>query len=131
VPFAALYARLIRSQLIESLGEDYVRTARMKGMSERRVILRHAARNSMMPVITILGMDIGLAFAAAIFIERTFNLPGLGRTLLIATNQFDLPMICGIIVFISLIVIGLNLLVDITYCFLDPRIRLTDSVRLG
>jgi peptide/nickel transport system permease protein len=130
VPFAALYARLIRSQLIEALGEDYVRTARMKGMSERRVVIRHAARNSMLPVITILGMDIGLAFAAAIFIERTFNLPGLGRTLLIATGQFDLPMICGIVVFISVIVVTLNLLVDITYCFLDPRIRLT-SVRLG
>ena len=131
VPFAALYARMIRSQLMESLGEDYVRTARSKGMSERRVVLRHAARNSMLPVITILGMDVGLAFAAALFIERTFNLPGLGRQLLIATNQFDLPMICGIVVFISLIVITLNLVVDIAYGILDPRIRLTDAVRLG
>ena len=131
VPFAALYARMIRSQLMESMGEDYVRTARSKGLSERRVVLRHAARNSMMPVITILGMDVGLAFAAAIFIERTFNLPGVGRQLLIATNQFDLPMICGIVVFVSLIVITLNLVVDIAYGFLDPRIRLTEPVRLG
>jgi peptide/nickel transport system permease protein len=131
VPFAALYARMIRSQLMESMGEDYVRTARSKGLSERRIVLRHAARNSMLPVITILGMDVGLAFAAAIFIERTFNLPGIGRQLLIATNQFDLPMICGIVVFVSLIVIALNLVVDIAYGFLDPRIRLTDSVRLG
>jgi peptide/nickel transport system permease protein len=131
VPFAALYARMIRSQLMDSLGEDYVRTARAKGMSERRVVLRHAARNSMLPVITILGMDIGLAFAAAIFIERTFNLPGIGRQLLIATTQFDLPTICGIVVFISLIVIMLNLIVDIAYGLLDPRIRLTDPVRLG
>jgi peptide/nickel transport system permease protein len=131
VPFAALYARMIRSQLMESLGEDYVRTARSKGMSERRVVLRHAARNSMLPVITILGMDAGLAFAGAIFIERTFNLPGLGRQLLIATNQFDLPMICGIVVFVSLIVITLNLVVDILYGILDPRIRLTEAVRLG
>ena len=82
-------------------------------------------------VITILGMDIGLAFAAAIFIERTFNLPGIGRQLLIATGQFDLPMICGIVVFVSLIVITLNLVVDILYGILDPRIRLTDPVRLG
>jgi peptide/nickel transport system permease protein len=131
VPFAALYARMIRSQLIDSMGEDYVRTARSKGMSEGRVVLRHAARNSMLPVITILGMDVGLAFAAALFVERTFNLPGIGRQLLIATNQFDLPMICGIVVFISLIVITLNLIVDIAYGFLDPRIRLTDPVRLG
>jgi peptide/nickel transport system permease protein len=131
VPFAALYARLIRSQLMDSMSEDYVRTARSKGMSERRVVLRHAARNSMLPVITILGMDAGLAFAGAIFVERTFNLPGLGRQLLIATNQFDLPMICGIVVFVSLIVITLNLVVDILYGILDPRIRLTDAVRLG
>jgi peptide/nickel transport system permease protein len=131
VPFAALYARMIRSQLMDSLGEDYVRTARAKGMSERRVVLRHAARNSMLPVITILGMDLGLAFAAAIFIERTFNLPGIGRQLLVATTQFDLPTICGIVVFISLIVITLNLIVDIVYGLLDPRIRLTDPVRLG
>ena len=131
VPFAALYARMIRSQLIESMGEDYVRTARSKGVSERRVVFRHAARNSMLPVLTIFGMDLGLAFAAAIFIERTFNLPGIGRQLLIATGQFDLPMICGIVVFVSLIVITLNLIVDILYCILDPRIRLTDPVRLG
>jgi peptide/nickel transport system permease protein len=131
VGFAALYVRLIRSQMIESLGEDYVRTARAKGASERRVVLRHAARNSMLPVITILGMDIGLAFAASIFIESVFNLPGVGRMLLIANNQFDLPVIAGVVVFVSLIVILLNMLVDISYGFLDPRIRMTEPVRLG
>jgi peptide/nickel transport system permease protein len=131
VPFAALYARMTRSQLMEALSEDYVRTARAKGLSEKRVVFRHAARNCMLPVITILGMDIGLAFAHAIFIERTFNLPGIGRQLLQANNNFDLPMICGIVVFISLIVIVLNLVVDILYAVLDPRIRLTDPVRLG
>jgi peptide/nickel transport system permease protein len=131
VGFAALYVRLIRSQMMEALGEDYVRTARAKGASERRVVLGHAARNSMLPVITILGMDIGLAFAAAIFIESVFNLPGVGRMLLIANTQFDLPMIAGIVVFVSLIVITLNMLVDISYGFLDPRIRITDPVRLG
>ena len=131
VGFAALYVRLIRSQMMESLGEDYVRTARSKGASERRVVLAHAARNSMLPVITILGMDLGLAFAASIFIESVFNLPGVGRQLLIANNQFDLPMIAGIVVFVSVIVITLNMLVDISYGFLDPRIRMTDAVRLG
>jgi peptide/nickel transport system permease protein len=129
--YIGLYARVLRSALVESQEEDYVRTARSKGMSERRVVLWHAARNSMLPVITILGMDAGLAFAGAIFIERTFNLPGLGRQLLIATNQFDLPMVCGIVVFVSLIVITLNLIVDIAYGILDPRIRLTEAVRLG
>jgi peptide/nickel transport system permease protein len=94
-------------------------------------VFRHAARNCMLPVLTILGMDVGLAFAHAIFIEKTFNLPGIGRQLLQANNQFDLPMICGIVVFISLIVIALNLIVDILYAVLDPRIRLTDPVRLG
>jgi peptide/nickel transport system permease protein len=131
VPFAALYARLTRAQLLDALGEDYVRTARAKGLSEKRVVFRHAARNCMLPVVTILGMDIGLAFAHAIFIERTFNLPGIGRQLLQATNNFDLPMICGIVVFISLIVIVMNLVVDVLYAVLDPRIRLTDPVRLG
>ena len=129
--FGALYVRMIRSQMMETLGEDYVLTARSKGASERRVVLSHAARNSMLPVITILGMDIGHAFAIAIFIETVFNLPGVGRQLLIANNQFDLPMICGIVVFVSLIVITLNMLVDIAYGLLDPRIRLTDAVRLG
>jgi peptide/nickel transport system permease protein len=123
--------RLIRAQMMETLGEDYVRTARSKGASERRVALSHAARNSMLPVVTILGMDIGHAFAIAIFIETVFNLPGVGRQLLIATNQFDLPMVCGIVVFVSLIVITLNMLVDMAYGFLDPRIRLSDPVRLG
>ena len=131
VGFAALYVRLIRSQMMEALSEDYVRTARAKGASEKRVVLRHAARNSMMPVVTILGMDMGLAFAASIFIESVFNLPGIGRQLLIANNQFDLPMIAGTVVFVSLIVITLNMLVDISYGLLDPRIRLTDAVRLG
>ncbi len=131
VLFIALYVRMIRSQLIEALNEDYVRTARAKGASERRVIFSHAARNSMLPVLTILGMDLGLAFAGAIFIESVFNLPGVGRQLLIANNQLDLPMICGTVVFVALIVIVLNLIVDIAYAILDPRIRLTESVRLG
>jgi peptide/nickel transport system permease protein len=131
VLFAALYVRMIRAQLLEALSEDYVRTARAKGASEPRVILRHAFRNSMLPVVTILGMDAGLAFAGAIFIETVFNLPGIGRELLIANNQLDLPMINGIVVFTSMIVIGLNLIVDIAYGFLDPRIRLTEPARLG
>jgi peptide/nickel transport system permease protein len=131
VLFAALYVRMIRALLLEALNEDYVRTARAKGASERRVILHHAVRNSMLPVVTILGMDTGLAFVGAIFVESVFDLPGVGRQLVIASNQLDLPMICGIVVFTAFIVIALNLVVDIAYGILDPRIRLTDPVRLG
>lgn len=131
VLFAALYVRMIRAQLMEAMEEDYVRTARAKGLSERRVVMAHALRNSILPVVTILGMDLGLAFGTAVFIEQTFSLPGIGRSLLLASNQLDLPVIVGIVMVVALIVIGLNLLVDVVYGFLDPRIRLTDPVRLG
>ncbi len=131
VLFAALYVRMIRAQLMEAMTEDYVRTARAKGVSELRVIFRHAMRNSMLPMVTILGMDLGLAFGTAVFIEQTFGLPGIGRELLQASSQLDLPVIVGVVMVVALIVIVLNLLVDITYGVLDPRIRLTDPVRLG
>jgi peptide/nickel transport system permease protein len=85
----------------------------------------------MLPVVTILGMDLGLAFGTAVFIEQTFSLPGIGRDLLQASNQLDLPVIVGIVMAVALIVICLNLVVDVLYGFLDPRIRLTDAVRLG
>jgi peptide/nickel transport system permease protein len=129
--FCALYVRMIRAQLLEAMNEDYVRTARAKGLSERRVVIRHALRNSLLPVVTILGMDLGLAFGTAVFIEQTFSLPGIGRDLLLASNQLDLPVIVGIVMAVALIVIALNLVVDVLYGFLDPRIRLTDAVRLG
>jgi len=131
VLFAALYVRMIRAQLMEAMNEDYVRTARAKGLSELRVVVRHAMRNSMLPIVTILGMDLGLAFATAVFIEQTFALPGIGRSLLNASNQLDLPVIVGIVLVVALIVIAMNLVVDILYGLLDPRIRLSDPVRLG
>ncbi len=129
--FAALYVRMIRAQLLEALNEDYVRTARAKGLSERRVVAWHAMRNSMLPVVTILGMDLGLAFGTAVFIEQTFDLPGIGRDLVIASNQLDLPVIVGIVIAVALIVIGLNLVIDIAYGILDPRVRLAEPARLG
>jgi len=131
VLFAALYVRMIRAQLMEALNEDYVRTARAKGLSELRVVARHAMRNSMLPIVTILGMDLGLAFGTAVFIEQTFGLPGIGHDLLNASNQLDLPVIVGIVMVVALIIVGLNLVVDIVYGLLDPRIRLTEPVRLG
>jgi peptide/nickel transport system permease protein len=123
VLFAALYVRLVRASVMETMSEDYVRTARAKGASERRVMIQHVLRNSMLPVVTILGMDIGLALGGAIFTESIFNLPGLGREVINAYNNNDLPVITGVVVFATIAVIVFNLLVDVTYAFLDPRIR--------
>jgi len=121
--YAALYVRLIRANVMETVNEDYVRTARAKGASERRVMVQHVLRNSMLPVVTILGMDLGLALGGAIFTEGIFNLPGLGREIVGAYNRADLPLITGIVVFSTIAVIVFNFLVDVTYGFLDPRIR--------
>ncbi len=125
VLFAALYVRLVRASVMETMSEDYVRTARAKGASERRVMIQHVLRNSMLPVVTILGMDIGLALGGAIFTESIFQLPGLGRELISANNNDDLPLITGIVVFATIAVIFFNMLVDVAYAFLDPRIRAT------
>ena len=123
--FAALYVRLIRANVMETLNEDYVRTARAKGATQRRVMLQHVLRNSLLPVVTILGMDLGLALGGAIFTEGIFNLPGLGHEVINAYNFNDLPMITGIVVFATCAVIVFNLIVDVAYGFLDPRIRPT------
>jgi peptide/nickel transport system permease protein len=123
--FAALYVRLIRANVMETLNEDYVRTARAKGAPSSRVMVHHVLRNSLLPVVTILGMDIGLALGGAIFTESIFNLHGLGQTVIKSYEQLDLPVITGIVVFSTIAVIIFNLIVDITYAFLDPRIRLS------
>jgi peptide/nickel transport system permease protein len=123
--FAALYVRLIRANVMETMNEDYVRTARAKGAPERRVLMHHTLRNSMLPVVTILGMDIGLALGGAIFTESIFNLHGLGQQIITSYNQLDLPVIMGIVIFSTIAVIVFNLIVDIAYAFLDPRIRLS------
>ena len=125
VLFAALYVRLIRANVMETMSEDYVRTARAKGAGERRVMIHHVLRNSMLPVVTILGMDIGLALGGAIFTETIFELPGLGRQLISAYSVFDLPIIAGVITFATFAVIVFNFLVDLAYGFLDPRIRIS------
>ncbi len=121
--FAALYVRLIRANVMETMSEDYVRTARAKGASQRRVMVQHVLRNSLLPVVTILGMDLGLALGGAIFTESIFTLPGLGREVVQAYNADDLPVITGVVVFSTVAVIVFNLIVDVAYGFLDPRIR--------
>jgi peptide/nickel transport system permease protein len=123
--YAALYVRLIRANVMETTNEDYVRTARAKGASAGRVMVQHVLRNSMLPVVTILGMDLGLALGGAIFTEGIFNLPGIGHEVILAYGRADLPLITGIVVFSTVCVIVFNLLIDITYGFLDPRIRPT------
>jgi peptide/nickel transport system permease protein len=123
--FAALYVRLIRANVMETMNEDYVRTARAKGAPSNRVLRSHILRNSMLPVVTILGMDIGLALGGAIFTETIYGLPGLGREVLKAYERVDLPVITGIVVFSAIAIIIFNLIVDIVYAFLDPRIKLS------
>ena len=123
--FAALYVRLIRANVMETMNEDYVRTARAKGAPESRVMRSHILRNSLLPVVTILGMDIGLALGGAIFTESIYGLPGLGRQILVSYENFDLPVILGIVVFATLCIILFNLVIDIVYAWFDPRIRLS------
>ncbi len=123
--FAALYTRLVRANVMETMNEDFVRTARAKGAPEPRVMRSHILRNSLLPVITILGMDIGLALGGAIFTESIYGLPGLGRQILVSYENFDLPVILGITVFATLCIIVFNFFVDICYAWADPRIRLS------
>jgi peptide/nickel transport system permease protein len=123
--FAALYARLIRANVMETMNEDFVRTARGKGAPESRVLRSHILRNALLPVVTILGMDIGLALGGAIFTESVYNLPGLGNTAILAVSNYDLAVVQGVVIFATLSIIVFTLLVDILYAWVDPRIRLT------
>jgi peptide/nickel transport system permease protein len=122
--FAAIYARYLRSSLIDVMGEDYIRTARAKGLSERRVVLRHGVRGAITPIVTLLGIDIGLLLAGnAILTESVFNIPGVGRLVFTSIERADLPVIQGVVLFGAVFIIVLNLIVDIVYAFLDPRVR--------
>jgi peptide/nickel transport system permease protein len=122
--FAALYVRMIRANVMETMNEDYVRTARAKGAPEHAVMRSHILRNALLPVVTMLGMDIGIAMGGAIFTESVFSLPGLGKTAVNSLFNFDLPTTMGIIVFTTIVIIVLNLIVDLLYAWIDPRIRL-------
>lgn len=121
---AAAYARHSRSSMIESLGEDYVRTARAKGISERRVVYRHGLRAAITPVATIFGLDLAFQLSGAIFTETIFGLPGLGRLTITAFNNYDLPILMASVLIGSTALVVMNLVVDIAYTVLDPRVRL-------
>jgi peptide/nickel transport system permease protein len=121
--FAAFYARLLRSNLIETMGEDYIRTARAKGLSERRVVFRHGLRSAITPIVTAAGLDIGILLGGAILTESVFNIPGIGRLVFDSIQHSDLPMIQGTVVIGTFFIVMANLIVDILYAFLDPRVR--------
>ena len=121
---ASILTRLTRSSMLDVLREDYVRTARAKGLKERTVIYVHALRNALIPVLTILGLQLGQLMAGAIIIENVFYLPGLGRLVFQAIGQRDLPVVREIVLFMAAAVVLVNFIVDLTYSFLDPRIRL-------
>jgi peptide/nickel transport system permease protein len=121
---AAIYARYLRSQMIDVMGEDYIRTARAKGLSERRVILRHELRSAVTPIVTLLGLDVGFLLAGnAILTESVFNIPGVGKELVTAIGQSDYELIQGIVLFGAFFIVTFNLIVDILYAYLDPRVR--------
>lgn len=121
--FAATYARMTRNTLLETLGEDYIRTARAKGLSERRVIVRHGLRASMAPIVTMFGLDIALLVGGAIITESVFNIQGLGWLAIDGTLNQDLPTVIGVVMLGAVAVVIMNLLVDIAYAFIDPRVR--------
>jgi peptide/nickel transport system permease protein len=129
--FAAVYARMIRASVIENYDEDYVRTARAKGLSERKVLRKHVLRNALMPVVTMIGMDMGVAFggsaAGAVFVESAFGLNGLGRTVFQALRRQDLPVILGVTVCVTTAVVVFNMLADILYAYIEPRLGLRQS----
>ena len=115
--------RLTRTMMLEVLRQDYIRTAWSKGLSERVIVVRHAARNTLIPVVTLMGMSLPILVGGSVIIENIFNLPGLGRLMVVALNNRDYPVVSGINLFFAAVVIGVNLMIDLIYPFLDPRVR--------
>jgi peptide/nickel transport system permease protein len=120
---AAVLTRMTRSSMLEVLGEDYIRTARSKGLPKRIVVYKHAFRNAIIPVVTIVGLQAGDLLAGAIIIENVFHLPGVGRLVFEAIGQRDLPVIQGVILLIAVMIVVINFVIDVAYRYLDPRIR--------
>ena len=121
--FAAIYARFLRANLLDVMGEDYIRTARAKGLNERRVVFKHGLRSAITPIVTIFGLDLGILLGGAILTETVFNIPGIGRLAFDAIQKSDLPIVQGTVLIAAFAVIMANLIVDILYAFLDPRVR--------
>ncbi|MGB3329825.1 MAG: ABC transporter permease, partial [Thermomicrobiales bacterium] len=120
---SAVISRLTRASMLEALGQDYVRTARAKGLHESVVVIRHALRNALVPVVTIVGLQIGGLLSGAFIIESVFAYPGVGQLAVTSLQTRDFPMIQGIVLFVAVVYVAVNLLADLLYGFLDPRIR--------
>jgi peptide/nickel transport system permease protein len=121
--YAALYARMIRACVLETIAEDYVRTARAKGADGWRILRVHVLRNAMLPVVTMLSVDLGVWISNAVFVETVYGLPGVGKLLTAGLTRRDLPVVMAIVVFVSVLIVVLNLIVDVIYAALDPRVR--------
>jgi len=121
--YAALYARLTRAGMLETMGEDYIRTARAKGLPERKVIVKHGMRAALTPIVTIFGLDLGLLLGGAILTETTFSFPGLGQFTILAIQNQDLPEIMGVVMIAAFFIVVANMVVDILYAVVDPRVR--------
>lgn len=122
---AAVYTRLIRGQLLDTLGEDYIRTARAKGLSERRVVFRHAVRAALTPVVSQLGVDVGTLLGGVVIVEYVFGLQGIGQVSVEAVSKGDLPVIIGFVIIAAVFVVIANIVVDLIYATLDPRVRIS------
>jgi peptide/nickel transport system permease protein len=120
---AAVLTRMTRSSMLEILGEDYIRTARSKGLPKSRVVYKHAFRNAMIPIVTLIGLQAGDLLAGSIIIENVFHLPGIGRLVFEAIGQRDLPVIQGTVLLIAAVIVLINFVTDVAYGFFDPRIR--------
>ena len=121
--YLAQYSRLARSSMLDVLGADYIRTARAKGLPERVVFYKHALRNALLPVVTVLGLQFGNVLAGAILVETVFNWPGLGRLAFESVLRRDYPTILGVLLFAAIVVVVMNLLTDLAYRLIDPRIK--------
>jgi peptide/nickel transport system permease protein len=121
----AFYSRVLRNSILEVTGEDYVRTAKAKGLSPRTVLTRHVLRNALMPVVTLAGLDLATLLGGVVVIEAVFGWPGIGLQAWNAIRNQDTPMIMGTVLFASVAVVFLNLFVDVLYIAIDPRVRLT------
>jgi peptide/nickel transport system permease protein len=128
---AAVYSRLLRGSLIETMSEDYIRTARAKGLSEKRVIWRHGVRSAITPIVTVLGIDVGTLLGGAIITETVFDIPGVGRLNYDAIVHSDFPIVQGTVLLAALFIVLANLVVDIAYAYIDPRVRVHQSDRSG
>ena len=121
--YLAQYSRLSRASMLDVLGSDYIRTARAKGLADRVVLYKHALRNAVLPVVTVLGLQFGNVLAGAILVETVFNWPGLGRLAFESVLRRDYPTILGVLLFSSMVVVVMNLLTDLCYRLIDPRIK--------